>query len=326
MSLLAGFRVEASDISYLGQDLRRPECVLCLPDGGILASDARGGVTRIEPDGAMSRLLVTSEIESLEGSLTNGLAMDAHGNLVIADFGCRKLFLRQPDGQLEILLAEIDGQPLGQVNFVLADNQGRLWLTVSTQQSPFLAAFRPDIADGQIIRLDGGQAEVVADGLAFPNEIRFDAAEKWLYVAETTGRRIRRFPVDADGNLGSGEIFGPQKLTPGFPDGIAFDAEANLWVAMVVGDSVLVLDPAGQCRTIMRDGDPQGWLAAEAAFEQGLLTGELMGNAKGRIAPLTTSVAFGGPDRQTVFLGSLACNKIATFRSPVPGMPMAHWS
>jgi len=50
-----------------------------------------------------------------------------------------------------------------------------------------------------------------------------------------------------------------------------------------------------------------------------------MGAAKGRIAPLTTSIAFGGADRRDVYLGSLAGTSIAQFRSPVPGLPMVHW-
>jgi hypothetical protein len=37
------------------------------------------------------------------------------------------------------------------------------------------------------------------------------------------------------------------------------------------------------------------------------------------------SVTFGGPDLQTVYIGSLKGNRIPCFRAPVPGLPMVHW-
>jgi gluconolactonase len=36
-------------------------------------------------------------------------------------------------------------------------------------------------------------------------------------------------------------------------------------------------------------------------------------------------VTFGGPDLQTVFIGSLKGTRIPCFRTPVPGLPMIHW-
>jgi hypothetical protein len=39
-----------------------------------------------------------------------------------------------------------------------------------------------------------------------------------------------------------------------------------------------------------------------------------------------TSVAFGGPDLRTVYLGSLTNNRIASFRSDVPGEAPVHWN
>ncbi len=37
------------------------------------------------------------------------------------------------------------------------------------------------------------------------------------------------------------------------------------------------------------------------------------------------SIAFGGADRRTAYLGSLMGTTLATFRSPVPGRPLPHW-
>ena len=38
------------------------------------------------------------------------------------------------------------------------------------------------------------------------------------------------------------------------------------------------------------------------------------------------SIAFGGPDLRTAYLGSLSGDTIATFRSPVAGLPLPHWA
>jgi len=43
------------------------------------------------------------------------------------------------------------------------------------------------------------------------------------------------------------------------------------------------------------------------------------------IAPWMASVTFGGPDLQTVYIGSLKGQRIPSFRVPVPGLPMVHY-
>ena len=48
--------------------------------------------------------------------------------------------------------------------------------------------------------------------------------------------------------------------------------------------------------------------------------------ATGRgVAPWMASVTFGGPDLQTLYIGSLKGDRIPYFRAPVPGLPMVHW-
>ena len=59
-------------------------------------------------------------------------------------------------------------------------------------------------------------------------------------------------------------------------------------------------------------------------FDAGTLRSEDMQRARA-IAPWMASITFGGPDLRTVYLGSLFGTRIPCFRSPVPGLPMAHW-
>jgi sugar lactone lactonase YvrE len=322
---LHGFTVDPAAIRHIGRDLQRPESVVAMPDGALWVADGRGGLQRIAPDGTQA--LIRQRIGGVpaEGSTPNGFVFRAAGDIVVANFGTRRLETMTADGETRVLLDAIDGVPLGQVNYVLQDRQGRLWLTVSTRRAPYLSAFRPDVADGYVAVLDGRGARIVADGFGFANEIRLDAEERWIYLAETTGKRIRRMRVASDGALGAPETFGPASLGPGFPDGIAFDAFGNLWIAQVIAERVLALTPEGELLVLLDAGVPEALAEVERHFATGTLTGAHMAAAKGRVAPLTSSVAFGGADLRDVYLGSLAGTSIARFLSPVAGLPMAHW-
>jgi sugar lactone lactonase YvrE len=322
---LRGFTVDPAGIRPVGRDLQRPESVVAMPDGALWVADGRGGLQHIARDGAQRLIRQRAGGAPVEGSTPNGFVFRAAGEIVVANFGTRRLETMTAEGETRVLLDTIDGVPLGQVNYVLQDRQGRLWFTVSTRRTPYLSAFRPDVADGYVAVLDRRGARIVADGFGFANEIRFDAEERWLYLAETTGKRIRRMRVALDGALGAPETFGPATLGPGFPDGLAFDAFGNLWIAQIVAERVLALTPEGELLVLLDAGVPDALAEVERQFAAGTLTGAHMGAAKGRVAPLTTSVAFGGADLREVYLGSLAGSAIAQFRSPVPGLPMAHW-
>jgi sugar lactone lactonase YvrE len=153
------------------------------------------------------------------------------------------------DGASRVLADSIEGEPIGKVNFVLRDSKDRVWITVSTRVKNWMRALRTDLRDGYIARYEGGIFRIVADGFQFTNEIRFDAKEEWLYVAETTGGRITRLRIDEKGGVRERETFGPTSLGKGaWPDGIAFDSHGNLWGTLVYSDKLFVLTPKGDLR------------------------------------------------------------------------------
>lgn len=329
-----GFMVTAGDLSYVGEGLQRPECILAEPDGSLWSADARGGVVHIRPDGSQ-RLIAQSldtrfgatkdEAERFtSGTLPNGLAFDESGNILISNFGTDRLERMTRDGRTEVLLEDIDGVPVGKVNFVLTDRQGRIWITVSTRISNWMKAISPRISDGYVAVIDAAGARIVADGFAFTNEIRFDTAEEWLYVVETTARRITRLRIGADAQVEAREVFGPAD-TGGFIDGIAFDAHGNLWGTHVMSDRVFALTPEGDFRVILDDDNPGPSAALYKAFEADAVTPEHMLACGGEIAPWFASVTFGGPDLRNLYIGSLRGTRIPYFRAPVAGLPMAHW-
>src|ERR1700722_5917884 len=97
---LIGWTVNRDEIAFVGHELQRPECVLAEPDGTLWSADARGGVMRINPDGTQELIAQTVVADGqegfapdsvaryiLQGTLPNGLAFDAAGNFIIANFG-----------------------------------------------------------------------------------------------------------------------------------------------------------------------------------------------------------------------------------------------
>lgn len=331
---LVGFQVNPEDLKFIGEGLQRPECILAERDGTLWSADGRGGVMRIAPDGGQTLILqgeanLAADFESrlvqAEGSLPNGLAFDDNGDILIANWGTERLERMSRDGtRTDVILDNIDGKRIGKANFVTRDSKGRLWLTVTTQMVPWTDHVKTNSRDGYIALIDEKGVRIVADDLCGTNELRFDAKEEWLYVAETTSRNITRFRVDGD-RLVDREIYGPSNLG-GFNDGIAFDAYGNLWTTLIMADRLVAITPKGDLLTILDlGGDPAALAALDAAWEQGKVTPALMGAAGGSLCRWMASLTFGGPDLRTVYLGSLQGTRIPYFRSPVAGQPLLGW-
>jgi sugar lactone lactonase YvrE len=333
-SPLRGWQVDREAISFVGHDLQRPECILAEPDGTLWTADARGGVMRIDPDGTQTLVAQTVDERfgtsasvaryTLNGTLPNGLAFDGNGDVVIANFGTNAIERMTRDGRSSTLLADLDGEPLGKTNFVLVDSRERIWFTVTTRLDPWTRSVNEKVADGYVGLIDQRGARIVAGGFVGTNEIRFDAAEEWLYVVESNARRISRLRAAPDGTLSDREIYGPEDLGA-IPDGFAFDAAGNLWIALVNADRLIALTPDGEVLSLLDDGDPAKVAVWDEHFRAGTMTPEILASARGTIAPMLASVTFGGPDLRTVYLGSLMGTTIPSFRSPVPGLPLPHW-
>ena len=334
---LKDFTLEHEMIHTIGTDLQRPECILAEKDGSLWAADARGGVMHIQSDG--SQEIITQKHAAgfdhasdkvnrfFEGTLPNGLAFARNGDILISNFGTDCLEVMKRTGETKVLLDRVDGKKIGKVNFVLRDSKDRLWITVTTRLTNWLDALVPDLEDGYIIRYDERGAHIVADGLHFTNEVRFDANEEYLYVVETTGGRILRYKVDAKGDLSNKEIFGPSSLGKGaYPDGVAFDSYGNLWGTMVYSDKLFALTPDGELKILLDEGDPEKVRKLDEAFFERRVTNEILFETGRGIAPWMASVTFGGPDLSTIYIGCLRGNNIPYFKSPVKGLPMVHWN
>jgi hypothetical protein len=65
--------------------------------------------------------------------------------------------------------------------------------------------------------------------------------------------------------------------------------------------------------------------AQEQAFFANTVNEQVLFATGQGIAPWMASVTFGGPELQTIYIGSLRAKRIPYFRAPAPGLPMVHW-
>ena len=319
---MAGFHISPDEVSFIGANLNRPECVLCTADAGIFCANWRGGVTHLRPDGSTAAFLAEDQDPAVQ---PNGIAMCRDGSFLLANLGdTGGLYRLYRDSRLEPVLTKVDGTTLPPSNFVLVDESDRIWLTVSTRKTPRTLGYRQDNADGFIVLLDANGARVVADNLGYTNEVQFDNSGQWLYVNETFRRRLSRFRVSDDGSLGARETvteFGHGT----YPDGLAFDEASGIWITSIVSNRVIRIDPDGGQHVVLEDADPNHVDWVEDAFLAGTMDRPHLDRIRSRRLKNISSLAFGGPDRKTVFLGCLLGDRLATFRVPWVGRKPVHW-
>jgi sugar lactone lactonase YvrE len=155
-----------------------------------------------------------------------GTTLLGDGSLLACD---HKYFLVQvfPDGKVGVLPhAGIDE---AFCNDVAVDGTGNIFVTARRA--------------GSIFRITpAGEVTRVAGGLDAPNGVEIDPQNRWLYFGGGAGGagKVQRIALPA-----SGTTFGPPEMVgkAGQPDGMAFDAWGNLWVAAWSSSQVIIFAP-----------------------------------------------------------------------------------
>jgi sugar lactone lactonase YvrE len=107
---------------------------------------------------------------------------------------------------------------------------------------------------------------------------------------------------------------------------MAFDADGHLWVTSIVSNRLLRIAPGGEATVVFEDGNAALIAEVEDALTGGTIKREHFYMKSGARVQNIASIAFGGADLRTAYLGSLSGDTIATFRCPVAGLPLPHWS
>jgi len=254
------------------EDLHAPEGPVALPNGTWLIVEGgadRGCVTCLSGDGR-SRSVIKKT------GRPNGLAVDHGGAIWVAESKIPSLLKLTVDGEIEVVATECNGESFLFPNDLCFGPDGALYLTDSGVS---INSFAPNNQvrvdymnvkyDGRVYRIDphSGSVKNLDSGLRFTNGIAF-GLDALLYVNETLTGNIYRYGW-RDGIIsGPRELFGNvirADAPPGWkgPDGMAFDENGLLYVAVFGQGDVTVLGLNGE---VVRRIPTSGILPTNVAF------------------------------------------------------------
>ena len=108
-------------------------------------------------------------------------------------------------------------------------------------------------------------------------------------------------------------------------DGFTLDSEGGAWITTLVSNRLWHVAPDGTPRLLIEDADADQVARLTDLQKHSSVPRTLLYEERGRTLRNISSVAFGGADLRTAYLGSLMGRQLLTFRSPVAGMRPAHW-
>lgn len=316
--------IKLNEIERVSSTLNRPECVLATANGRLFTADWRGGVGITEPDGSQWFLVPGDPKLALR---PNGICLLPDRSVLLAHLGDDEggVFRLAEDGATTPFCLEADGVVLPPSNYVHLDSKGRIWITVSTRQIPRALGYRKTVTDGFVVLVDQGHARIVADNLGFANECLVHPDGKRLLVNETFSRKLVSFDIADNGDLSNKQIvaeFGHGV----FPDGMTFDQEGGIWITSIVSNRVIRIAPGGHQDVMIEDCAQSHLDWVEEAYSKNEMDRPHLDNAKSKKLKNVSSLAFGGADLKTGYLGCLLDECVYRFASPIAGYAPTHWN
>ncbi len=284
-----------------------------------------GGISVISPENRSFSLLGTDPQKPIK---PNGIALEAEGYFLLAHLGDTHggIFRLSPAGNITPVVTHANGSALPPTNFVTVDAQGRIWITVSTRLSPRASDYRSSANTGFIAMAEPGQsdARIVADGCGYTNECVVDLDNNVLYVNETFARRLTRFDLAGDGSLSNRETVTTFPAGT-YPDGLAIDNTGDLWVTSIVSNRIIKVQTNGEQILILEDADNTFLKQSEAAYASDTMAAKHLSSTGNTTLANTSSLAFGGPNRSTAYIGNLLGDCVHYFETDVQGVAPTHW-
>ena len=190
-----------------------------------------GGIHSVGPTGDLRSF-------NKERLWTGGILLNEDG--CILSSGPGGIAWTDPEtGASGMLIDRIDGTPVDGVNEMVPDGSGGM--IFGTVDIPAIARGEaPRAAALCRLGLDG-QITILKDGLTFSNGLMLSLDGKQLFHNETFVGTFA-YPVKADGSLGEGvKILGKPDC-----DGMAIDADGNLWITGFRSSHVICVAPSGK--------------------------------------------------------------------------------
>lgn len=260
-------------------------------------------------------------------SFLEGPVFDAHGSLYVCDIPFGRIFRIDAAGAWD-QVAEWDGEPNGMkflndrellvtdyrnglmacdiatgavrpylerrnserfkgVNDLIFDSQGNLYFTDQGQTGMHDPT-------GRLYRLrPTGQLDLLLANVPSPNGVALSPDERVLYLGVTRGNAVWRVPLLDDGSVSKVSVFFTSH-GPSGPDGLAVDEAGRLVVA--------------------NPGLGLAWVLGHLA--------EPVEVIRSPVGASLTNIAFGGPERQTLYCTESVSGSVLRRRMGRPGLPL----
>jgi gluconolactonase len=251
-----------------------------MPDGSMLVSGPNS-ILKVDESDNVSTFVENS-------NQTNGMGWDLQGRLISVQRGRgnEKVGVLYPADKVTTLADNYQGKPFDALNDMALDKRGGVYFT-DTQGIYYLPP--------------GGRVTRIIDEVPRPNGVVLSPDEKTLYVHNKDGVYMLAFDVAPDGTISNRRNFARYKSVriPGHKDpswdedngadGMAVDSEGRVYAATNVG--VEVFSPRGDLLGVI----PVQWGAESNRIRH------------------PQNLAFGGPDRRTLYMvGAASVFKVRT--------------
>ncbi len=271
--------IEKFEIFASGLD--HTECLAFDRDGELWAGGEAGQVYRITPAG------VVATVANL-GGFCAGLAFSAADELFVCNTGLGIVQVKA-SGKVSEFASHVGERKLICPNFGVFDSAGNYYVTDSgnwKKQNGFLLRFRP-----------GGAGEILGGPYGYANGLALSADERFLFMVESDTDRVFRFEIYGDGSLGPQAVYVDHAGR--FPDGLALDAEGNLYVSCYASDDIHRIAPSGEKSLF--------------AFDRNAI-----------LVNRPTNMAFGGKDFDELYVANFGRTTITRAKTCRKGQPLVN--
>ncbi|MBU3614199.1 SMP-30/gluconolactonase/LRE family protein [Polynucleobacter sp. Latsch14-2] len=217
----------------------------------------------------------------------NGLKIHQDGRIFIADHKNGLMLLDQPQGVVKPFIERYKTESFKGLNDLVFSKNGNLYFTDQGQtglQDP----------SGRVFCLNkAGDLACLLNNVPSPNGIALNPQESVLYIAATRANSVWRAMLLPDGSITRVGNFIQMSGGSG-PDGLALDQTGNIYVAHAGFGAVWKFSPQGE--PLLRINSCTGLM--------------------------TTNIAFGGKDRQDLYITESESGSILVARMDTPGLPL----
>jgi gluconolactonase len=195
---------------------------------------------------------------------SNGLKFNSKGELVACEMD-GQVAAYSPEGKRRVVVDKYNDKRFNAPNDLVIDQNDGIYFTDPSFNAP---KPWPQGKLGVYYASADGKVTRLIDDLPNPNGILLSIDEKTLYVIPTGQTNMMTYPVEAPGKIGKGKVF--CTLKGGGGDGATIDTKGNLYITSTLGLQVF---------------NPEGKLLGTIAIPE-----------------QPANVAFGGPDRKTLYV------------------------